>query len=927
MKKKHYRLIAILMALGVYVTAPGTALAAEVSEENTVIYPDEIIVTGTGDGSLAGGCEEVVAGTGGAVDTDETEAGNGGEKADAGSGYRSGESRSTSGAEDDRQAALDALSSVQAYLQNNVTEPIVGSIGGEWSVIAMARYGNLTENAKNAYLSNLYATLRETDGDLSYSKYTEYSRVTLAVTSIGVNPQNVNGYDILYPLAQLENVEFQGINGPIWALIALDSHRYEIPQLNGDDAEEYTQTTREGLIERILDWQTAEGGWALNWGENDPDMTGMAIQALTPYYDRADVKASVDKGLAWLSRIQDENGGFNGEEESTVESTAQVVTALAGLDVSLLSDESFIKNGNSAIDHLLSFRLDDGSYEHTEGGGSNLMATEQTAYTLTAYYRAVNGMNDLYDMTDVPLQEEEQEEPEENVEAFRQKLEQLPSPEEIRIKDESTVNSLYAELDSMGKFDEKDEFRKRLDELLDRIDAQKEEVELLNDKIWNNINPLKVTLDDADTIAELMAEYEAVPEENREYVTYRDDLLTADTIVSKLGQGIIGKEIFRMVTESGQDYTYDGNTYEILLSGSSTYQEEDMMAGITVEKNGEIYLFTTEAKGQLPGAVTVSMPCPLSDGEYMLYRRTEDRTILSGKASVKDGLMICTIRTGGTYSVEKDEPEELVMKGTGSTDTPLSANGNAGLKSGMVSSNAANMLRTAGSSGSAAITSNTVDAKVENNIVSKDQAEAIKDKDRNLRMTGKTADGTEYTLTLNGKDIKEIKDINIAMRTPGDYQEEIALLADSPVIYTFEHDGDFPGVMQAEVTIDKPDGEYLLFYYDEDGQRAEYIQKVEVKDKQTRFLIERGGTYFIDKRAKTASVEEIRAGEESQEITVESTEGDEPVVQGNAEQSSFPTVPVAAAVVCAAGVLLGVILFRKKKNKSESKVDGNEKND
>lgn len=682
MKKRHSRLIAILAVLGVFAAgpaAPGMVSAVEMAEENAERNLEEITVAGTGDSSQSEEPEEIAAGTGGiAGGTDEIAAGTGTANADAGSEYGKSKVQGISDAEGDRQAALEALASVQAYLQNHVTDSIVGSIGGEWSVIAMARNGNLTENARNAYLSNLYSALREVDGELSYNKYTEYSRVTLAVTSIGVNPQNVNGYDILYPLAQFENVQLQGINGPIWALIALDSHRYEIPQLSEDDAGMYTQTTREGLIQCILDWQSSEGGWALNQGENDPDLTGMAIQALTPYYDRTDVKASVDKALAWLSQIQDENGGFNGEEESTVESTAQVVTALAGLDVSLLSDERFIKNGSSAIDHLLSFRLEDGSYEHTEGTGSNLMATEQTAYTLTAYYRAINGLNDLYDMTDVPMQGEEQEETEENIEEFRKKLEQLPSLEEIRISDEAAVNFLCTELDSMGKFDEKDDFRAMLEEMLDRIDEQTEEVEMLDDKIWNNINPLKVTLDDSGTIAELMAEYEAIPEENREYVTYRNDLLTADTIVSKLKQGIIGKEVFRMVTESGQDYTYSGDTYEILLSGSNAYQEEDMMAGITVERSSGEFLFTTEAKGQLPGEVTVIFKCLLPDGEYMLYRRTEDRQISSGTVTVKRGSMACTIRIGGTYSVERRDTEELLVTGTGEDDSVMSILENAG---------------------------------------------------------------------------------------------------------------------------------------------------------------------------------------------------------------------------------------------------------
>ncbi|MFR1158409.1 MAG: hypothetical protein ACLSD7_05070 [Coprococcus phoceensis] len=61
-----------------------------------------------------------------------------------------------------------------------------------------------------------------------------------------------------------------------------------------------------------------------------------------------------------------------------------------------------------------------------------------------------------------------------------------------------------------------------------------------------------------------------------------------------------------------------------------------------------------------------------------------------------------------------------------------------------------------------------------------------------------------------------------------------------------------------EVPVEKEDGEYLLLYYNPKEQKAEYVQKVEVKDGQTKFLIEKGGAYFIDKRASTKSLRMIQ---------------------------------------------------------------------
>ena len=104
--------------------------------------------------------------------------------------------------------------------------------------------------------------------------------------AIGVNPADVNGYNLLYPLADFNQVNWQGINGTIYALIALDSNNYEIPKLTETDLQKgLVQTTREKLIAHILQNQLEDGGWTLSGTESDADMTAMAIQALAPYYN------------------------------------------------------------------------------------------------------------------------------------------------------------------------------------------------------------------------------------------------------------------------------------------------------------------------------------------------------------------------------------------------------------------------------------------------------------------------------------------------------------------------------------------------------------------------------------------------------------------------------------------------------------------
>ena len=123
----------------------------------------------------------------------------------------------------------EILVETAAYLSASVPDPGVSSIGGEWAVIGLARNDSLPADYAASYYSNLVRTLRDTGGVLHRVKYTEYSRVVLALSSLGFDPTDVAGYDVLSPLGDFDQVCWQGVNGPIWALIALDSRGYDAP--------------------------------------------------------------------------------------------------------------------------------------------------------------------------------------------------------------------------------------------------------------------------------------------------------------------------------------------------------------------------------------------------------------------------------------------------------------------------------------------------------------------------------------------------------------------------------------------------------------------------------------------------------------------------------------------------------------------------
>ena len=276
-----------------------------------------------------------------------------------------------------------------------------GTSGGEWVALGLARSGSISDTLAEQYAQAAYQYVKKKGSStISDSKSTENSRMILALTSIGKDPSDVAGYDLLEPLADLDYVKSQGINGPIFALIALDSHDYEIPKAVAGK----TQTTREALIDAILAAQLSDGGWNVNGNGADADMTAMAIQALAPYYSsNAKVKSAIDDALNRLSQMQEANGGYTSWGTANAESVAQVIVALTSLGIDPASDGRFIKNGYSTLDALATFYNDKGGFKHSQSDttSSNGLATEQAYYALASWYRLKAGKTSLYDMSDV----------------------------------------------------------------------------------------------------------------------------------------------------------------------------------------------------------------------------------------------------------------------------------------------------------------------------------------------------------------------------------------------------------------------------------------------------------------------------------------------------------------------------------------------
>ena len=302
------------------------------------------------------------------------------------------------------EQVADALAKTGAYQLNALNN--APAFLNEWSILGLARAGiEVPENFYETYYASAYEKVQEQKKVSSRpwdNKITETQRLALALTAISKNPADVGGVNLLDYSWNKEAYwngavlgDMQGSNELIYALLAINAH----DSLKEFRPESVTMTEQQMLDKLLGVYQAEEGGFGLSGPSFDVDITGMALQALAPYYNtRNDVKTAVDKAVTHLSQAQGTDGSYGNPE-----ATSQVIVALCTLGIDPDKDERFIKAGSSLVDGLLMYALEDGSFRHSMNGGSDGMATEQALYTLAAlsrFYADPRG-NSLYDMNDV----------------------------------------------------------------------------------------------------------------------------------------------------------------------------------------------------------------------------------------------------------------------------------------------------------------------------------------------------------------------------------------------------------------------------------------------------------------------------------------------------------------------------------------------
>jgi LPXTG-motif cell wall-anchored protein len=276
---------------------------------------------------------------------------------------------------------LSAIKSTSSYVLKN------GSID-EFEAVGLKKSG---QSVPSTYLDNIKKSLKENDG--TFRNVTDYERLVIGISAAGGNAANIEGYNLIKKIYSNERMTNQGTNGIVYALLAVDSHKYEVPS--------NAKWTREKLVNYLVDHQLKDGGWSLVGVSPSVDITAMALAALAPYKKQENVINAIEKATNWLSSMQNANGGFsstiNGGDAS--ETTAQVMIGLSAIGIDP-TNKLFTKANGNLLQHLMAFQQKDGGFAHiTTDKTSNLIATTQALLALTAYQQFLNGAGSVYQFT------------------------------------------------------------------------------------------------------------------------------------------------------------------------------------------------------------------------------------------------------------------------------------------------------------------------------------------------------------------------------------------------------------------------------------------------------------------------------------------------------------------------------------------------
>ncbi|MCR1898228.1 terpene cyclase/mutase family protein [Irregularibacter muris] len=370
-----------------------------------------------------------------------------------------------------------------------------------------------------------------TDPDLKANTTSnDYIYYGYSLLALGKDPSTIWGRNLFAELSTQQNDSglFSTPGKHIFAMLLLDAG-----EKLGADVGMWNQENKEKALNSLLSQQKSDGTFS---PFSKPDYVGWALIVLSQYRDYPRVNASIDKALAYLHSIQDDNGSFPdtggwGAGENA-NSQACVIQGLVAVGEDLLSPQSpWIKNGNTALDALLAFQKEDGSFKWSkQSDGAIGMSTKQALVALVDLQSGESTWNRIGKEMYLPSVGEK------DVEELIAQINAFPSLSSLSLKDKVQVMGAYNRYLQLPEYYQNQVTNK--DILLasrEKIVKTENLIQSIEEAIWNLPGDIEdITLEHKEAILAIMKDYESLSPEDREYVQHYAEVLDAKNKIDEL---------------------------------------------------------------------------------------------------------------------------------------------------------------------------------------------------------------------------------------------------------------------------------------------------------------------------------------------------------------------------------------------------------
>lgn len=279
-------------------------------------------------------------------------------------------------------------------VRDNIITRYRSEANDDWEWMDLGFYENRPENYNTSdHPFDIAAKLAKLDTTTNVAM-TEFDRTIMMLTARGFDCTKLSQYNNGEPYTDSKGNEIDNlvaalynysgeytINGPIFALLALDMGTYTIP--------ENARWTRENLINVVLNYG--------NYDEFGIDMVGAIMYSLAPYQEDAvygaQIKEKLDLCLEIILRKMNSDFSFGAWGATNSESAAWVMMGLCSMGIDWNADPRFSDGqGHSALQHWMDnfANVNGGYFHHTTSVTNDAMATYQGCYATMWYLTFLN---------------------------------------------------------------------------------------------------------------------------------------------------------------------------------------------------------------------------------------------------------------------------------------------------------------------------------------------------------------------------------------------------------------------------------------------------------------------------------------------------------------------------------------------------------